>query len=153
MARELTDFVEIWKGDAKLSYYLLSPMYPEDQRRQALLAVMKSCCLQDLSQRFLTVIFDRNRLVALPEIVLAFTELAERQAGLVRVEVKVARPLEAEEQGQIERILQQKIGGHTVISWKIAPEILGGMIVVYEGKILDGSVSGRLTKLAETLSV
>ena len=153
MAQELTAFVQIWKTDTQLSYYLLSPMYPEEERRRALLAVAQSCGLQELSRKFLAVIFDRNRLLALPEIILAFGELAERQAGLVRVEVKVAREVSAEEREQIELRLQQKIGGQTVFTWKIAPEILGGMVVVYEGKILDGSVSGRLTKLAEDLTV
>ncbi|MCC6932890.1 MAG: ATP synthase F1 subunit delta [Deltaproteobacteria bacterium] len=152
MAGELGEFSRAWKSDPQLSYYLLSPMYPEEQRKQALLAVAQSCGLQELSRKFLAVIFERNRLVALPEIIEAFAELAKRQAGLVPVEIKIAREIDSAEHSNIEQRLQSKITGKAVFSWQIKPELLGGMIVVYDGKILDGSVSGRLARLAEDLT-
>jgi F-type H+-transporting ATPase subunit b len=67
------------------------------------------------------------------------------------VEVISALPLTEKEQEQVRAEVLQKAGGGATISFRVDPSILGGLIIRLGDKIVDGSVSGRLQALRETL--
>jgi len=66
-------------------------------------------------------------------------------------EVVSALPLTSEEQGIVKSELLSKSGSQTVI-FRVDPSILGGLIVKVGDRVLDGSVSGKLDNLRQSLS-
>jgi F-type H+-transporting ATPase subunit delta len=101
--------------------------------------------------RFLKVLFERDRLVALSEIAESFQRLADQCASVIPVEISTARPISPEEVGRIETRIEQSLSGTPEFHWKVDPALLGGIVVTFEGKVLDGSLNGRLNKLERTL--
>lgn len=61
--------------------------------------------------------------------------------------VTSALPLSAEEQGEVKKAL----GGAAEVSFKVDPNILGGLVVRIGDKVLDGSVSGQLGALRQSM--
>lgn len=151
VAQSLAEFVQVWKSEPTFSFHIISPMFEREQRLNALLAVAEALNLNVIAKRFLEVVFKRDRVTILPEIIQAYQELAEKQAGIVHVQIQTARNVEDHERSEIEQRLKTKIPGNLVFEWGIDPGLLGGMVVLYEGKILDTSLVSRLNQLAEEL--
>lgn len=151
ISSELREFVEIWNQDKELSFCLLSPMFEREKRIAALGEIGKKAGLASVSLRFLQTLAERDRLGALPEVVASFSDVADEAAGAVKVEVVTAAQLNAEELSEIERSLRQCIKGQPEFTWHVDKALLGGIIVRFGGKVLDGSVSGRLERLERAL--
>jgi F-type H+-transporting ATPase subunit delta len=65
----------------------------------------------------------------------------------VRVEITTARNVDEDEMRSIETKLSAKLQGELVFSWREDSSILGGIIVQYGGKVLDGSLKRRVTAI------
>ncbi|GMR10503.1 MAG: hypothetical protein BMS9Abin28_1324 [Anaerolineae bacterium] len=66
--------------------------------------------------------------------------------------VTSALPLSSDETQRIERSLRDQLGSEAEIEFQVNPSILGGLVVRVGDKIVDGSVSGRLAALEQSLS-
>jgi F-type H+-transporting ATPase subunit b len=65
-------------------------------------------------------------------------------------EVTSALPLEAGEQEAVKKNILSKVGAQAV-TFRVDPSILGGLVIKVGDKVLDGSVSGRLEGLRQSL--
>ena len=74
-------------------------------------------------------------------------------AGLsgVSADITSALPLTPDEQGIIKKDILAKIGGQATVTFRVDPAILGGLVVRVGDKVLDGSVSGQLESLRQSL--
>lgn len=66
-------------------------------------------------------------------------------------EVISALPLTAEEQETVRSDVIGKMGSGASISFRVDPNILGGLVIRVGDKVLDGSVSGKLQGLRQSL--
>lgn len=66
-------------------------------------------------------------------------------------EVTSAVPLTEEEQGEIRSSVLAKMGEAGTVSFRVDPQILGGLIIRVGDRVMDGSVAGRLDVLRERL--
>lgn len=151
-ALELAQFVKLWQENHELSQVLLSPMFNQDARYEALKGIVEEFQFSKEVKRLLEVLFERRRLNAVAEISEAFSEKADISAGVLRVLVQTARELPQDEVNKIQHQLSSELSGSPVYTWQVKPEILGGLVIKYGGKVLDGSVSGKLSKLKQGLS-
>lgn len=151
IATQLTSFVGLWNESKELRDVVLNPMFDKGQRQSAFLTLSAMSGIDDILNRFLTVVFEKDRVICLPEIAEAFANLAAEKANTVAVSVKVARNISSDETKELERSLGQHIPGNLQFSWSIDPAILGGVLVEYKGKILDGTLSGKLERIEKAL--
>ena len=80
-------------------------------------------------------------------VVLEGEELAGESAT-----VTSALPLSAEEAQRIEKGLHEQLGSEAKVEFRVNPAILGGLVVRVGDKVIDGSVSGKLAALEQSLS-
>lgn len=66
-------------------------------------------------------------------------------------EVTSALPLTEGEQETLREEIVQKLGGGATVSYRVDPEILGGLVIRVGDKVIDGSVAGRLAGLRQSL--
>ena len=66
-------------------------------------------------------------------------------------EVTSALPLTAEEQAIVKKEIVDKLGAQIEPSYRVDPSILGGLVVRVGDRVIDGSVSARLTSLGQNL--
>jgi F-type H+-transporting ATPase subunit b len=65
--------------------------------------------------------------------------------------VTSALPLTESEQAAVRRDVLAKLGEGAEVKFNVDPSILGGLVVRVGDKVLDGSVSGKLSSMAERL--
>ncbi|OGO27722.1 MAG: ATP synthase F0 subunit B [Chloroflexi bacterium RBG_16_52_11] len=66
-------------------------------------------------------------------------------------EITSALPLTPAEAETVKRDLLAKIGSQATVTFRVDPNILGGLVVRVGDKVLDGSVSGQLETLRQSL--
>lgn len=152
-AEALNAFATAWVEDPELRVYLMSPRFPLAEREAALSKIAETSGMSSVLKRFLLVVLQRGRISSLEEIAAGFSGIADRAAGIVQVEVTSARDIDAGERRDIEIGLSAKIDGRPIFSWSVDPEILGGLVVTFAGKVLDGSIRGQLQRMQNSLQV
>ena len=66
-------------------------------------------------------------------------------------EVTSALPLTAEEKDAVKQDVLSKAGDQATVTFRVDPAILGGLIIRVGDKVLDGSVSGQLESMRQSL--
>jgi F-type H+-transporting ATPase subunit b len=66
-------------------------------------------------------------------------------------EITSALPLTPAEQETVKKDVLTKIGSQATVTFRVDPAILGGLVVRVGDKVLDGSVSGQLETLRQSL--
>ncbi|GAP19865.1 F0F1 ATP synthase subunit B [Leptolinea tardivitalis] len=77
------------------------------------------------------------------------------KAGTIKgagAEVTSALPLTAAEQETVKKDVLSALGGSAAVSFKVDPSILGGLVIKVGDRVLDGSVSGQLQNLRQSLN-
>ena len=71
--------------------------------------------------------------------------------GGASAEVTSALPLTSEEKEAVKQDVLSKIGDQATVTFRVDPAILGGLIIRVGDKVLDGSVSGQLESMRQSL--
>jgi len=80
-----------------------------------------------------------------------FQMLVDDQRGIEKAEIITAIPLDENERAGMAERLGEITGKKIILTEKIDPNIIGGIIVRVGGKILDGSTRTRLAALRNDL--
>ncbi len=67
------------------------------------------------------------------------------------IEVFSARPLSARDREKIEIAFSQKVGQQVRAEYAVDPSLIGGIRVICEDEIFDGTVSAELEKILQDL--
>ena len=73
------------------------------------------------------------------------------QKGIIDVEVKSVIELDEEIKNRLKEKLEQKFSKMVNLNYVIAPEIIGGLVIGYNGKIIDLSVNTKFESLKKEL--
>ena len=77
--------------------------------------------------------------------------LEGKQVSGASAEITSALPLTAEEKESVKRDVLSQVGVQATVTFRVDPAILGGLIVRVGDKVLDGSVSGQLESMRQSL--
>jgi F-type H+-transporting ATPase subunit b len=67
-------------------------------------------------------------------------------------EVTSALPLSTNEMDSVKKDILSKVGNQATVSFRVDPNILGGLVIRVGGKVLDASVAGQLESLRQSIS-
>ena len=137
-------------GDETLRMYLEGPKVALGQKVQVLRTALGN--VRPLVLNLVALLTSRYALGRLPQIVVEYQRLVDAHFNRERAEVVTAVPLEDQQQERLSRQLAQLLGREVVITTRVHPEVLGGLVARVGDRIIDGSVRGRLTDLRKSLS-
>jgi F-type H+-transporting ATPase subunit b len=78
--------------------------------------------------------------------------MQDAQLSGASAEVTSALPLNEQEVEIVKSDILSKIGDQATVTFRVDPEILGGLVIKVGGKIIDASVAGQLESLRQSLS-
>jgi len=101
---------------------------------------------------FLKLLAENRRLAALPEIAAQFEVLRAAAEGQADVQVTSAQPLTPEQEQKLAGALQRRLNRTVRLHVAIEPALIGGAIVRCGDLVFDGSLRGRLGRLATAMT-
>jgi F-type H+-transporting ATPase subunit delta len=107
--------------------------------------------LDDRGKKFLQALAANDRLPLLEEISEQFEALKAEEQSSLDVEVVSAYPLSESESEKLKTALSGRFAKEIAIASRVDPELIGGVVIRAGDMVIDGSLRGRLNKLAETL--
>jgi F-type H+-transporting ATPase subunit delta len=147
---DLQEFVDALRENEELRLFYYGGQVPEREKRRAIDALTEGMALS--TRNFLKVLTDNGREEILEEVLARYEELVKEHLGKVEVEVTTAVELSDEERDRIRDRLKELLEGREVIlHTSVNPDLLGGAVFRFGGRMLDSSVRGQLQSLREEM--
>lgn len=102
-------------------------------------------------ENFIRLLAINRRLLILPSIQKLFDQFRAIAEKTLSIEVCSVIPLTEEERTSIQKQLSVKFGRQAMISYEIAPDLLGGLLIKAGDCVIDASVRGQLQRMRSVL--
>jgi F-type H+-transporting ATPase subunit delta len=151
--------LDVWKESlAQLAALTLEPKVAATLRRPDQTAAERAGTLMSLAGEslpqavgnLLHVLADNGRLALLPEVAALFEQFKQSVESAVAVHVTSAYPLSDAEANQLSASMEARLARS--VTSETDPSLLGGALIRANDLVIDGSIRGRLNKLAGSLN-
>lgn len=134
-----------------MSTVLSSPALSAEQ----LAASMIDVCGEGLDakgQNFMKLLAENKRLSLLPEISALFDIFKANREQSVDVEITTAFEISSDVSARLASALKVRLDREIKLATRVDQHILGGAVIRAGDTVIDSSVRGKLTKLAESMN-
>lgn len=145
-------FVAAVMQDKDLKALVNNPKMTDEQVTSLMLDIA-SDKVSDEGGNFIRLLVENDRLGIVSEIVDQFDDLKSSEEGKLDVLVTTAFPLSEAQSVAIAGALKARLGRDIEIESVEDPELIGGMHIRAGDLVIDGSVHGQLTQLANELGI
>ncbi len=149
-AAALHELVGLIEREPGVRLFLESPKI-EAAERKAVLERALGGRVPPLLLNFLRVVLDKRRQRLLPQISRVYDALLDERAGRLHVQVTLAREPDERTEEDLRAELSRILGRTVIPHIQVDPRILGGLVVRYGDKVMDGSLRRRLAGLRRRL--
>src|SRR5881394_1471783 len=108
--------------------------------------------LDEHGRNFISLLAQNRRLGFLPEIAALFEQMKADVENAVDVEVVAASALTPDQESRYAAALQKKLGRTVRLHTRVDGSLLGGAVLKAGDLVIDGSIKGRLERLAVELT-
>ncbi len=145
---DLGEFVDVLHDSEELRLFFYGGQIPERQKRRALDGLTEG--MKTSTTNFLKVLVDNGREEILEEVLARYEGLVKEHLGRIEVEVTTAVELSEDQRGRLKERLGEVLEGREIIlETNVDSELIGGAVFRYGGRMMDGSIRGRLESLRE----
>ena len=145
---DLGEFVDALHDSEELRLFFYGGQIPERQKRRALDGLTEG--MKTSTTNFLKVLVDNGREEILEEVLARYEELVKEHLGRIEVEVTTAVELSEEQRDRLKKRLADVLEVREIIlETNVNPDLIGGAVFRYGGRMMDGSIGGRLESLRE----
>jgi len=145
---DLGVFVEALHDSEELGLFYYGGQIPERQKRRALDGLTEG--MKKSTTNFLKVLVDNGREEILEDVLARYEALVKEHLGRIEVEVTTAVDLSEEQRDRLKERLGEVLEGREIIlETNVNPDLIGGAVFRYGGRMMDGSIRGRLESLRE----
>ena len=140
LAKESTDFVLL----------LESPVIKTSQKVKLLTSIF-SGKVNELTNKFLTLIAENKREIHIPGICRNFTELYRKYQGVKSAVITSAIPLPKDIIAQIQSKIESEFKTKVELSKRVNEDLIGGFVLRIDDRQVDASLATQLRKIKERL--
>ncbi len=141
LVEESRDFREI----------LINPVFTRDDKKKIAGPVLQKMGADPMVINFVYLLIDRKRIDQLAGIEKAFRAKVDDIRGITRGQVVSAEPLGAAELGRVTDALAKVTGKQVVVTTKVDPSLIGGLVARVGDMVFDGTIRTQLNQLKESL--
>ncbi|KHF26522.1 F0F1 ATP synthase subunit delta [Solemya velum gill symbiont] len=139
-------------SDAAMSDVVGNPNISKQQLTEMILGIGGEQ-LTGEAENLVRLLVENGRLVIAPEIATLFEERKNAERGVLEVELVSAYVIDEDQKQALADALKAKLGSDINMTTSEDPELIGGMRIRAGDLVIDGSVQGQLTKLANELGI
>jgi F-type H+-transporting ATPase subunit delta len=145
---DLGEFVAALHESEELRLFYYGGQVPERQKRRAIDGLTEGMKIS--STNFLKVLVDNGREEILDDVLGRYEQLVKDHLGRIEVGVTTAVELSPDQLDRLkERLGTVLEGKEVVLETDVDPELVGGAVFRFGGRMMDGSIRGRLESLRE----
>lgn len=139
-------------ADDTVALVLASPSMTAEQKSTAYITVCGDK-LNASQQNFIKVLAENKRLPLLSEIFQLYELYKANQEKTVEVSVESAFAIDAALTEKLKKALGKKLDREINLVTAVNKDLIGGALIRAGDTVIDGSIRGRLAKLAEAMGV
>jgi F-type H+-transporting ATPase subunit delta len=145
---DLGEFVAALHESEELRLFYYGGQVPVRQKRRAIDGLTEGMKIS--STNFLKVLVDNGREEILDDVLGRYEQLVKDHLGRIEVGVTTAVELSPDQLDRLkERLGTVLEGKEVVLETDVDPELVGGAVFRFGGRMMDGSIRGRLESLRE----
>jgi F-type H+-transporting ATPase subunit delta len=150
--RTLDDVREIARlfAHRKLAYLLREPKVPAQRKETAIRQALTSRVLPT-SLNLALLVVQRELVDGMQNIASELERLVLEYKNQAKAEVTTAKPMDDAQLAEVKQALERRTGKTILISTKVQPDILGGVVARVGDQVIDGSIRSRLGMLRQQL--
>jgi F-type H+-transporting ATPase subunit delta len=137
-------------AEQQLAAVLQHPSLSAKQQAQTLIDVCGDK-LNEAAKNLVTVLAENKRLMLLAEVSALYEEMKAQLQNTVDVVVTSAFPLSSEQSNKLAQALKARLQCDVRMNSEVDESLIGGAIIRAGDLVIDGSVTGKLAKLAEAM--
>jgi F-type H+-transporting ATPase subunit delta len=107
--------------------------------------------LGNKGENLIKVLAENDRLSLLPEIETQFEALKAKAEGILEAHITSAQEMSETQVSDLKAALKARYGRDVQISVSVDAALIGGVVVAIGDRVIDGSIRGRLEKMAFSL--
>lgn len=148
--RDVKDISHQFSAVANFQAVLDSPIIKPAQKREMFTTAFGTS-VNTITLKFLLILIENQREAILKSVLIDFEDLYKKNLGVRDVKMITAVSLTEEFETTIKSILAKELGSNIEFTKEVKPELLGGFIIVVDGKMLDTSLSSKLRQMKKSL--
>ncbi|PWE32202.1 F0F1 ATP synthase subunit delta [Maritimibacter sp. 55A14] len=148
---DIAAIAEAMDSSADLRDMIASPAYTRDDKASAIKALAGKMEIGPLTANTLALMAEKGRLFVLPQLVSQVRAAIAAHKGEVTAEVRSAKPLTKAQSEKLAKTLKSRVGKDVKINATVDESLIGGLIVQVGSKMIDSSISSKLSKLQNAM--
>lgn len=120
---------------------------PKFSREKKLLILQKLKYSSPLVTQFISFLISKGNISILPEILECYRTLMDKESRVAKVEAHVGDPLSSSFKKELITTISKKIGKEIEFKELVCKDLLGGIRIKVDDKVLDGTYRNELNKI------
>lgn len=141
----------VFRENPDYTLLLSSPSVPKNERMQIIDSAFEGK-VDEYLVNFINVLCDHGKVDSLENCIKDFEGLKKAAENCVTARVYTAVPLSDAQKSKIKEKLEKRLGSQVIIKTVIDENILGGVKIELDGKVIDGSIKRQLHDIKEVIS-
>ena len=148
--QEARELVDLFDREKEFFQFICSPIVSGNEKKQVVRNVFSDRISQEMVN-FLLVLIDKGRTAHLQRIVKQYELLLNESMGFSKGVIYSVMPLSREQLASFEEKIGTLINKKVKLDNRTDRNLIGGVRIFVEGRLIDASVKKRLSDLIETM--
>lgn len=150
VTKDLDLIAETLFKNRDLMRFIEGPQFSEEDKKGLLRKVFQKK-VSDTALDFLLLLIDKYRISWVFFVIEQFKVMKRKEEGIADAHIVSRSQLSDDVKGELARVLSRLTNKKIRLSLKVEPDIIGGLVVSIENKLIDASIRGRLCEVRENL--
>lgn len=152
VAGDVGNLLNAIASSSELASFLESPLLHKSKKKEVLRQICKG--FNEISLSVFDMMADKSRENLLGEMAESFISIYNKANGITLAEVTSAIALDKDTLSGIEQFVKNHAGSkQVVITQKVNFALIGGLTILFDGRMYDSSVIGQINKMKKELNL
>ena len=147
LGQDLQTLKQMLAESADLRRLVEAPVFAREEQAKALRALLGAMDANKLTLRFVLLLCSKRRLFLLSDAIRDYEALVAKLKGEIEADVTSAHPLSDAQTASLKAALKEKFGRDPLLTAKVDPTLLGGLVVKVGSQMIDSSLRAKLNGL------
>ena len=143
---EMRSFVLALESDEKIKEFFVSPVNSKELKIKIMKTLVEKLGFSTYTFSMIEILIKKDRMDIVSDVYEELQDVSDKIHDRVRVKVTTAYEPSIEDIKELSKRISSYFGRRAIIERQIDREIIGGVILEGEGKVIDMSVMGQIKR-------